>query len=146
MVVLTEHLSDKAAMLASLRDQTQRLAASAVGATVASPRHRRRRQRRFTAAEVVKIGEQYRSGRSMNDLARQHGVHRNTILHALHRSDTPIRHRVSPQTEWPRQLGCTAPIGHWPVWGERYGCTDMAVAHALRQQGVQIRPRRGWSY
>jgi hypothetical protein len=30
--------------------------------------------------------------------------------------------------------------------GENYGRKDMAVAHAMRQHGVEIRPARDWSY
>ena len=81
----------------------------------------------------------------MNDLARQQGVHRSTILHALRRADTPLRYRGLP----PDRVAEAAALYRtgWSLVrvGEKYGCTDMAVAHALRQRGEEIRPRRGWS-
>ena len=146
MVVLTEHLSDKATALAALHDQTVQLMASTAGVTVTTPRRQRRHPRRLKATEVAAIGEQYQAGRSMNDLARQYGVHRHTILLALRRSDIPIRpcglspDRVAEAAELYRTGWSLARLG------EKYGCADKAVGYALRQYGVEIRPRRGWSY
>jgi lambda repressor-like predicted transcriptional regulator len=104
---------------------------------------KRRHQRRFTAAEVVEISEQYLAGQSMNDLARQYGVYRRTILHALQGAKVPVRYYgLSPDhvTEAAKlyQAG-------WSLarLGEKYGCSDKAVSSALREHGVEIRPRRG---
>jgi lambda repressor-like predicted transcriptional regulator len=144
-VVLTEALSNKAASLASLRDQVLQLMASGAG-TTAGPQHRRRQQRRLTAAEVAELDEQYQAGRSMNELARRYGVHRTNILHALERSEIPIRQRGL----FPDRVAEAAVLyrAGWSLarLGEKYGCKDMTVAHALRQHGVEIRPRRGWRY
>ena len=47
--------------------------------------------------KAKQIGEQYQAGQSMNELARQYGVYRRTILHALERGNIPIRCRgLSP--------------------------------------------------
>lgn len=144
-VVLTEALSNKAAALASLHDQTGQLRTETVDATPARSQRNRRHQRRFTAAEIVEIGEQYQAGRSMNDLARQYGVYRKTVLHALELGNIPIRHRglstdrVAEAAEQYRAGWSLARLG------AKYGCTDKAVSHALRQHGVEIRPRHGWS-
>jgi uncharacterized protein (DUF433 family) len=140
-VVLTETLSDKAAALANLQ-----LTVSTAEATAAWPQRKRRHQRRFTAAEVAEVGEQYQAGRSMNDLAQQYGVYRRTILHALKLCDVPIRCRglspvrVAEAAELYRAGWSLARLG------EKYGCTDKAVGHALRRRGVEIRTRHGWSY
>lgn len=146
-MVLTEHLSDKAAALARLHDRTLRHPPTEdAGPTVVQTRRRRRPKSHFTAAEVTVIVEQYQAGRSMNDLARQHGVHRSSILHALRRTETPLRYRGLP----PDRVAEAAALYRvgWSLarLGEKYGCTDMSVAHALRQRGEEIRPRRGRSY
>jgi len=145
-VVLTETLSDKADALSGL----YRWTISSIQDTASSPSRpaprERRYQRRVTAAEVVEIGEQYQAGRSMNNLARQYGVHRNTIRRMLQSGDVPIRHGgLSPDRV--EEAAALYRAG-WSLarLGEKYGCADTAAGHALRRHGVEIRPRRGWSY
>jgi transposase-like protein len=145
LVVLTEALSVKADALSALYYRT--ISSMQDRTDLPSDRvpRRRRHQRRFTTAEIAEIGEQYQAGRSMNELARQYGVYRKTIVCALERGNIPLRYRgLSPERVAEAaelyRAGCSL-----ARLGEKYGCTDKAVSHALRQHGVEIRPRRGWS-
>jgi len=94
----------------------------------------------------VEISEQYLAGRSMNDLARQYGVCRRTILHALQGGNVSIRSyglspdRVSEAANLYRAGWSLARLA------EKYGCSVKAVRNAFQRHRVDVRPRRGWNY
>lgn len=123
------------------QDQSDRAAATPSSRS----RPSRQIQRRFTAAEAAEITEQYQTGQTMNQLARSFNVHRRTIAHCLRKQDVAPRPR-GLSAEHLSQAAALYEAG-WPLVriGERYGTTDMTVRRALTKQGVEIRPRRGWS-
>ena len=80
----------------------------------------------------------------MNDLARQYGVCRTTILHALQRSDVRVRSRGLPQERVDEVAELYRAGWSLARLGEKYGCDDLTVRHALVLRRVCHRPRRGW--
>jgi transposase-like protein len=51
-------------------------------------------QRRLSATDVNDIAHSYASGKSIDDLARSHGVHRTTIIKRLDQHGVPRRRVV----------------------------------------------------
>jgi len=142
-VVLTEHLSGNAGILAGLCTPTiQNVETPVPGSPT---RHKRQAQRHFAAAEAAKIAEQYRAGEMLNQLARTYSVHRRTIAHCLQKPEVPLRQvGLSPEHIIPAAALYRA---GWSLAriGGKYGTTDMTVRRVLALHGVEIRPRRGWS-
>jgi lambda repressor-like predicted transcriptional regulator len=143
VVVLTEHLSGNADVLAALGAPEMHGVGTPDRDTPA--RRQRRTQRRITTAEAATIAEQYRTGRTMNQLARTFNVHRSTIVHCLQKQEVPLRQLgLSPE-----HLAPAAALyrSGWSLAriGDKYGTTDMTVRRALTLHGVKIRPRRGFA-
>lgn len=145
MVVLTEHLSVKADVVAVLRDQANRGQSDAQDPALL-PRLRppRQVQRRFTAAEAAEIAEQYLAGQTMNRIARTYGVHRRTVAHCLQKREVP-RRQLGLSPDQLEQAVALYDAG-WSLAriGDKYGTTDMTVRRAIAKHGVEIRPRNGW--
>lgn len=144
-VVLTEHLSVKADVLAGLHEHANYdEPGTVVPALLPRARTRRQVQRRLTAAEVAGLAEQYRAGQTMNELARAHGVHRRTVAHCLRKQGVSLRQLGLP-SDYLDQAAALYGAG-WSLAriGDKYGTTDMTVRRALAKYGIEIRPRNGF--
>src|SRR4051812_48836484 len=92
LVVLTEHLSAKADVLVGLWNRAKQEQPGGIApGLVSRARPPRQVQRRFNAAEAVKIAEQYLAGQTMKQLARAYGVHRGTVAHCLQKQGVALR-------------------------------------------------------
>lgn len=146
VVVLTEHLSVKADILASLYDRAKQDQSDAVvPVLISQSRPPRQVQRRFTTVEAGEIAERYQAGQTMNQLARTYHVHRRTIAHCLQKQQVALRQPgLSPD-----HLERAAMLyqAGWSLAriGDEFGTTDMSVRRTLAKYGIVIRPRRGWS-
>jgi hypothetical protein len=146
LVVLTEHLSVRADILAGLHELANLDEPNTVvPALLPRARPPRRVQRRFTAAEAAEIVKQYLADQTMNELARAYGIHRRTVAYCLRKQGVAPRQLGLPG-EHLNQAAALYRVG-WSLAriGKRYGTTDMTVRRALAKHGVAIRPRRGWS-
>lgn len=145
-MVLTEHLSGKADILAGLCERAyQDELDAAVPAQLPQARPPRQCQRRFTAAEAVELAAQYRAGQTMNQLARTFRVHRRTGAHCLQKQGVGLR-QFGLSVEHLDQAAALYRAG-WSLAriGEKYGTTDMTVRRALARHDVEIRPRNGFA-
>lgn len=145
LVVLTEHLSGKADVLADLCNRTNLdRSDAAVSPSPSLSRPPRQVQRRFTTAEAAEITERYQSGQTMNHLARSYAVHRRTVAHCLQRQQVAPRQRGLGPEHLDQAAGLYRAGWSLARVGEKYGCSDMAVRRALALHGVEIRPRNGF--
>ena len=91
----------------------------------------------------------YLSGDTVNDLARQFGVHRTTVMAHLTRRET-MRPETSTATNWDDDtLAAAARLyangASLAQVGPRLGVHASTVATRFQLAGVPIRPRRGWT-
>ena len=144
MVVLIDHLSTKLEVLARLSQQAPPGSLASRSSTSSRPaRVARRGQRRFTAAEAGAIAEQYKSGQTMNQLARRYRVHRHTIAYCLHAQQIMTRQVGLLPADVPAAASLYEAGWSLARIGKKYGIADTTVRTALSEYGVQIRPRRG---
>lgn len=144
-MVLTEHLSVKADILAGLNQANQdQQDTKATLSSLSRTRPPRQAQRRFTPAEAVEIADQYLAGQTMKQLARTYGAHRGTVAHCLQKHGVVLR-QLGLAYEHLDQAAALYRAG-WSLAqiGDKYGTTDMSVRRALAKRGVEIRPRRGY--
>ncbi len=98
--------------------------------------------RKLQPDEVAELVEAYRHGVSMVKLAKQYGLHRNTVEAHLRRSGVTIRPvvKMTPALVeratklYIEQMWTTARIG------KEFGVDASTVAKALKRAGVQMRP------
>lgn len=97
-------------------------------------------QRRLGKQQVMELVERYEAGTSVVDLARDYGVHRQTVVRHLKKSGVEVRvqlkmtpERMKRATELYEEGWTTAKIG------DEFGVDGSTVAYALRRAGVQMR-------
>jgi transposase-like protein len=105
-------------------------------------------QLRLSAADIAGISVSYVSGRSIDDLARSYGVHRTTIIKHLDQHGVPRRRVVRKMTG---ALVAEASVmysdGHsLATVANKFEVDTRTLAREFRKAGVDIRPRRGWTY
>jgi lambda repressor-like predicted transcriptional regulator len=99
----------------------------------------RQTQSRLTEADVTRMIAAYRAGTSMNQLAADFGINRNTVSTILDRRNIPRRRRGLQRSE----INKAAALYQegWPLSriGDRFGCTAETVRQALKRTSVQRR-------
>jgi hypothetical protein len=105
-------------------------------------------QRRLSAADVNDICATYVSGRSIDDLARSYGVQRTTIIKHLDQHGVARRRVVRKMTD---ALVADAALayrdGHsLKTVADKFSVDTRTLGREFRKAGVDIRPRRGWTY
>lgn len=110
------------------------------------PVRARQRLHQLTPAEAVAVAQQYQAGADMRALAIAFKVHRTTVSQCLHELGVPLR-RQGLRDEDMAEAAQFYRAG-WSLarLGDKYGCAHTAVRTRLLEHGVQLRPRRGWSY
>jgi hypothetical protein len=105
-------------------------------------------QRRLSAAELNDICASYVHGRSIDELARSHGVNRTTIIKHLDQHGVPRRRVVRKMTD--AQVGEAASMyrdGHsLATVAKQFNVDARTLGREFRKAGVPIRPRQGWPY
>jgi DNA-binding transcriptional regulator LsrR (DeoR family) len=86
----------------------------------------------------------YQAGMTINDLADAYGIHRWTVMRQLDRLGVE-RRQLGLRPEHVQAAARLYNAG-WSLAGvgDKFGVTASTVAKRLRQDGVKIRPRRGW--
>ena len=116
--------------------------------TPLKPEARRPVQRRLSAGDVDEICTAYISGNSINQLARQHGVNRTTIIKHLDSHGVPRRRVVRKMTDahvteaeaMYRDGHSLATVAH------AFKVDTRTLGREFRKAGIAIRPRQGWTY
>ena len=115
-------------------------------AGIAARRPMKSVQRRLTPSEVAAIATEYQHGHSLDDLAREFGVHRRTVADHLERLG--ISRRVNLPKLTPRDI--ERAISQYQsgdslvTVGKALKVDASTVQRALRRAGVAIRPRSGY--
>lgn len=102
-------------------------------------------QRRLTQSELSTVAAEYQNGRSLQDLAREFGVHRRTVADHLERLG--MDRRVNRPKLTPRDV--EQAISQYRAGdslatvGKALRVDASTVQRALKQSGIGIRPRPG---
>jgi len=103
-------------------------------------------QRRLTPSAVAAAAAEYQQGRSLDDLARNFGVHRRTVADHLERLG--IARRVNLPKLTPADI--EQAVSKYQTGdllatvGKALNVDASTVQRALKRAGVAIRPRPGW--
>ncbi|MEU1998853.1 hypothetical protein ABZ511_30835 [Nocardia gamkensis] len=101
-----------------------------------------RPNRKLQPDEITELVDAYRHGASMVKLAKQYGLHRNTVEAHLRRSGVAIRPVVKMT---PRLIERATKLYIEEFWttariGKELGVDASTVAKALKRAGVRMRP------
>jgi DNA-binding transcriptional regulator LsrR (DeoR family) len=102
-------------------------------------------QRRLTAIEIAALVAEYQHGRSLNELARQFGVHRRTVADHLERLGVARKvnlPKLTP-TDIERAVSQYQAGDSLATVGKTLNVDASTVQRALKRAGVAIRPRPG---
>ena len=100
-------------------------------------------QRHFDSKEQLNVVDAYRQGKTMNEVARQFGLHRTTVRAMLDRAGVSVR----PREMSPAQVGLATKLYgdglSLKQVGERLGFNAQTIANRLVAAGVRMRSARG---
>lgn len=106
----------------------------------------RQRQNRLKPDEVTALCDEYRSGKSVRELAARYQIHRTTVLDHLNRNGVerrPNRKKlVGARLEKAARLYQKG--NSLDAVGKRLDVDAATVRRSLYSIGIQIRPRRGY--
>ena len=115
----------------------------------ACPRQTRslQRQRRLSAQEASKLGDRYREGATVNELAQEFRIHRTTVLAQLERQDVKRRSSVRRLTD---ADVANAALSYkqgmsLKVVGAMFGVNAETLRREFRKANVPVRQRNGWT-
>jgi len=96
--------------------------------------------------EPVDVARAYQADADMA-LVAEYGVHGTAVSRCLHSLGVPLRRQGLQATDITEAAQLYLEEG-WSLarLGERYGCVHTAVRKALPDNGVELRPRQGWTY
>ena len=102
-------------------------------------------QRRLTPSEVAALATEYQHGRSLDDLAREFGVHHRTVADHLERLGIARRVNLPKLTpaDVKRAVGQYRSGDSLAAVGKTLNVDASTVQRALKRAGVTIRPRPG---
>lgn len=103
-------------------------------------------QRRLSDAEILDLTRRYVEGTSIDALAREHEVHRTTVMGHLERAGVERRRLVHKMSEHSvaqaaARYGNGASLA---VVAQEFGVHARTLAREFHRAGVSIRPRLGW--
>ena len=103
-------------------------------------------QRRLSPTDVDDLINEYRAGKTINQLASCYGVHRTTIAAHLDHHHIPRHHeRARWDDDTLREAAAQYATGlSLADVAAGYGIDPQTVANRLRRAGIPIRPRPGW--
>lgn len=101
---------------------------------------------RLDAETLASLVADYESGTPTTQLTGKYGLGKGSVLRLLRECGAKIRQQGVPDDEI-----ATASQLYLEGWslsrlGKRYGCDLSTVRNTLRRNGIEMRPRPGWSY
>lgn len=108
---------------------------------------KKQRQRRLTEDEVDRLVADYEAGASAVTLAKRFGVHRTSVTGYLDRRQVKrrITHNKLTTIDLDEVVRLYVKGESLAKVGQVFSVDAATIARALRQQGIQLRPRRGWN-
>ena len=117
--------------------------AGGIAPAVATEPAPRRRQRRLSAAQVVKLTAAYRDGGPINDLAAHFRIHRSTVLDHLNRSGMARRNPALEACQVEEAARLYEAGQSLRAIGIHFGRHASTVRLALIKAGTHTRDRNG---
>lgn len=104
-----------------------------------TPRPRVQTQRHLDYEGQAKVVESYQGGKTMNEVARQFGLHRTTVRAILDRAGATVRPREMSAAQVSFAVKLYADGLSLQAVGERLGFNAQTIANRLHDQGVRTR-------
>ncbi len=104
-------------------------------------------KRRLAEEEIIQLVEDYVSGLSINEVARQHGVHRTTVINHLE-SRRVQRRRNLRKLSSPNVAKAARHYANGyslAAVAKEFKVSETTVTREFHAAGIHIRPRRGWT-
>lgn len=103
-------------------------------------------QRRLTPSQLEAVAARYQSGRSLNDLAREFGVHHRTLADHLERLGIARRVNLPKLSAADVKRAATRYRAgeSLAIVGKALNVDASTVQRALKRAGIKIRPRHGY--
>lgn len=96
-------------------------------------------QRHLDGDGQAKVVAGYQEGKTMNDVARQFGLHRTTVRAILDRAGATVRPREMSSAQVNLAVKLYAEGLSLQAVGERLGFNAQTIANRLQNQGLQMR-------
>jgi transposase-like protein len=107
------------------------------------PKSRRRQQTRLNANQLTTFAQTYEAGMPINDLAREFGIHRTTVIELVVRMGLRPRHPAFSPAELKETIRLYESGKSSAIVAKHFGVDPSTVLRSLRKAGVTIRPRPG---
>jgi DNA-binding CsgD family transcriptional regulator len=101
------------------------------------------RPHQLTNDRVVDLCQQYLSGRAAFELAKDFGIHPNTVTATLKRAGVGIRHRGLTEEQIDEAIKLYAEGKSLARLGEYFDVDHGTVWHQLKKRGVKMRDTHG---
>jgi transposase-like protein len=104
-------------------------------------------KRRPTEEKIVQLIEDYVNGLSINEVARQHGIHRTTVMNHLE-SRGVQRRRILRKLSSRNVANAARRYANGASLAsvaKEFGVSATTIAREFHAAGVRIKPRRGWA-
>jgi DNA-binding CsgD family transcriptional regulator len=108
-----------------------------------APRPDVRRAKRLNSAQVDLLVKEYKSGKTVYELAAQFGIHRVTVGQHLARRGVRMRMRGLDAEQWPEVQRLRAEGWSYVRLGERFGVAPSTVRNFVPRGGQAGRHRHG---
>ena len=102
-------------------------------------------QRHLDQEGQARVVEVYQEGKTMNDVAREFGLHRTTVRAILDRAGVPARPREMSPAQMELATKLYAEGLSLQAVGERLGFNAQTIANRLQEQGVRMRGPHEWA-
>ncbi len=100
--------------------------------------------RKLKPDEVTKLVADYQEGKSIDTLAHDHAIHRQTVMLHLKRQQVPRRpHQKLDEPAIQRAVELYATGQSFQRVGEQLGVDASTIAKAFHRSGIPCRPRPG---
>ncbi|MCA4995233.1 helix-turn-helix domain-containing protein [Tsukamurella tyrosinosolvens] len=108
------------------------------------PQPKRHPKQHLTPEQVSGLVARYNAGTPSTQLVAETGMAKGTILKLLHANGATIRRQGLSPEDITHAAHLYASGQSLAQIGSRYGVSHTTVRYALIDEGIQLRPRRGW--
>jgi hypothetical protein len=130
--------------LAKLEKLASRTGSESSG-TPLPPRPPRQHNRKLSPDHIEALVAAYKTGASIKALASTYRIHRTTVVDHLERQRVFRRATPLADTDLEKLVELYAKGWSLARIGQRFGVRPTSVRYRLRQAGINLRPRNGWS-
>lgn len=109
------------------------------------PQPKRHPKQHLTSAQVSALVARYNAGTPSTQLVAETGMAKGTILKLLHANGAVIRRQGLSTDDVAHAAQLYAVGQSLAQIGSRFGVSHTTVRDAFIKEGIQLRPRRGWT-